>query len=55
MAARFNSDVPYKFEQQTVGWTPRLDGSLLIEHEIIVTQLRICGNLVKQTVYQTVC
>lgn len=33
---RFNSDVPYKFEQQTVGWTPRLDGSLMIEHEIIV-------------------
>merc|ERR1712061_210850 len=32
----FNSDVPYKIEQQTVGWTPRLDGSLLIEHELIV-------------------
>ncbi|CAE7391117.1 ache [Symbiodinium sp. CCMP2592] len=33
---RFNSDVPYKIEQQTVGWTPRLDGSLVIEHEVIV-------------------
>eukprot|EP00434_Breviolum_minutum_P044286 symbB.v1.2.039541.t1/scaffold6635.1/size21105/2 len=33
---RFNSDVPYKFEQQTVGWTPRLDGTLMIEHELIV-------------------
>ncbi|CAE7528142.1 era [Symbiodinium natans] len=33
---RFNSDVPYKIEQQTVGWTPRLDGSLVIEQEIIV-------------------
>merc|ERR1711884_824036 len=32
----FNRDVPYKIEQQTVGWTPRLDGSLLIEHELIV-------------------
>lgn len=32
----FNSDVPYKIEQQTVGWTPRLDGSLLVEHELIV-------------------
>merc|ERR1711974_412840 len=32
----FNSDVPYKIDQQTVGWTPRLDGSLLIEHELIV-------------------
>lgn len=32
----FNSDLPYKVEQQTVGWTPRLDGSLLIEHELIV-------------------
>ena len=57
---RFNSDVPYKFEQQTVGralrprclclfltqvalfhttrgWTPRLDGTLMIEHELIAT------------------
>merc|ERR1712113_1156829 len=32
----FNSDVPYKIEHQTLGWTPRLDGSLLIEHELIV-------------------
>lgn len=43
----FNSDVPYKIEQQTVGWTPRLDGSLLIEHEIIVIDSvvarMICG------------
>lgn len=34
--AWFNSDVPYKIEQQTVGWTPRLDGTLLIEHELVV-------------------
>lgn len=43
----FNSDVPYKVEQQTVGWTPRLDGSLLIEHELIVKDTvvarMICG------------
>lgn len=32
----FNSDVPYKIQQQTVGWTPRLDGSVLVEHELIV-------------------
>lgn len=32
----FNSDVPYKIQHQTVGWTPRLDGSLVIEHELIV-------------------
>merc|ERR1712194_152578 len=32
----FNKDVPYKIEQQTVGWTPRLDGTLLVEHELIV-------------------
>lgn len=32
----FNKDVPYKIEQHTVGWTPRLDGSLLVEHELIV-------------------
>jgi len=32
----FNKDVPYKIEQQTVGWTERLDGSLVIEHELIV-------------------
>ena len=31
----FNKDVPYKLEQQVVGWTPKLDGSLTIEHEII--------------------
>ncbi|CAJ1417894.1 unnamed protein product, partial [Effrenium voratum] len=36
MFKRFNVDLPYKFEQQTVGWTPRLDGSLLIEHEVMV-------------------
>merc|ERR1712064_108137 len=33
----FNSDVPYKIQHQTVGWTPRLDGSLLVEHELIVS------------------
>lgn len=32
----FNKDVPYKIQQQTVGWTERLDGSLVIEHELIV-------------------
>ncbi len=32
----FNKDVPYKIQQQVVGWTPKLDGSLTIEHEIIV-------------------
>ena len=32
----FNKDVPYKVQQQTVGWTERLDGSLVIEHELIV-------------------
>jgi GTP-binding protein Era len=32
----FHKDVPYKIEQQTVGWTDRLDGTLVIEHELIV-------------------
>ena len=32
----FNKDVPYKIQQQTVGWTERLDGTLVIEHELIV-------------------
>jgi GTP-binding protein Era len=32
----FNKDVPYKIQQQTVGWTERLDGSLVIEHELLV-------------------
>ena len=32
----FHKDVPYKIEQQTVGWTERLDGTLVIEHELIV-------------------
>ena len=32
----FNKDVPYRIEQQTVGWTEKLDGSLVIEHELIV-------------------
>ncbi len=32
----FNKDVPYKIEQKTVGWTPRLDGSLVIEQELVV-------------------
>jgi len=43
----FNVDVPYKIEHQTLGWTPRLDGSLLIEHELIVADSivarMICG------------
>ncbi|KAF4671505.1 Era Like 12S Mitochondrial RRNA Chaperone 1 [Perkinsus chesapeaki] len=43
----FNKDLPYKIEQQTVGWTPRLDGGLTIEHELKVQDsivLRmICG------------
>ena len=32
----FNKDVPYRISQQTVGWTERLDGTLVIEHELIV-------------------
>ena len=32
----FNKDVPYAISQQTVGWTERLDGTLVIEHELIV-------------------
>ena len=32
----FNKDVPYKIHQQTVGWTERLDGTLIIEHELVV-------------------
>lgn len=32
----FNKDVPYKVQQQTVGWTERLDGTLVVEHELIV-------------------
>lgn len=32
----FNKDVPYKITQKTVGWTERLDGSLVIEHELTV-------------------
>jgi GTP-binding protein Era len=32
----FHKDVPYKIQQQTVGWTERLDGTLVIEHELIV-------------------
>ena len=32
----FNKDVPYRVQQQTVGWTERLDGTLVIEHELIV-------------------
>jgi GTP-binding protein Era len=43
----FNSRLPYTVQQQTVGWTPRLDGSLIIEHELSVedtVQARIlCG------------
>eukprot|EP00929_Paragymnodinium_shiwhaense_P063882 TRINITY_DN31966_c0_g1_i1.p1 TRINITY_DN31966_c0_g1~~TRINITY_DN31966_c0_g1_i1.p1 ORF type:complete len:481 (-),score=82.70 TRINITY_DN31966_c0_g1_i1:13-1455(-) len=43
----FNVDVPYKIEHQTLGWTPRLDGTLLIEHELIVKDSvvarMICG------------
>lgn len=32
----FNKDVPYTVMQQTVGWTERLDGTLIIEHELLV-------------------
>ena len=32
----FNKDVPYHIQQQTVGWTERLDGTLIIEHELLV-------------------
>ena len=32
----FNKDLPYKIQQHTVGWTPRLDGSLVIDHELVV-------------------
>ena len=32
----FHRDVPYKIQQQTVGWTERLDGTLVVEHELIV-------------------
>jgi GTP-binding protein Era len=32
----FHKDVPYKIQQQTVGWTERLDGTLIVEHELIV-------------------
>jgi GTPase len=32
----FNKDVPYSIQQRTVGWTERLDGSLVIEHELLV-------------------
>eukprot|EP00746_Dinoflagellata_sp_MGD_P020314 gnl/MRDRNA2_/MRDRNA2_147321_c0_seq1.p1 gnl/MRDRNA2_/MRDRNA2_147321_c0~~gnl/MRDRNA2_/MRDRNA2_147321_c0_seq1.p1 ORF type:complete len:482 (-),score=81.93 gnl/MRDRNA2_/MRDRNA2_147321_c0_seq1:37-1482(-) len=43
----FNYDVPYRVEQQTVGWTPKLDGTLVIEHELIVQDSvvarMICG------------
>eukprot|EP01066_Platyproteum_vivax_P008922 Platyproteum_vivax@DN386_c0_g1_i2.p1 len=32
----FNSKLPYDVQQQTIGWTRRLDGVLLIEQELIV-------------------
>jgi len=32
----FNQDVPYRVEQQTVGWTERVDGTLVIEQELVV-------------------
>jgi len=32
----FNKDLPYRVEQQTVGWTERPDGKLIIEQELIV-------------------
>jgi GTPase Era involved in 16S rRNA processing len=34
--AWFNRDLPYKIEQQTVGWSCKLDGSLVIEQELTV-------------------
>ena len=59
----FNKDVPYKIQQQTVGWTERLDGSLVIEHELIVkdsvvarmilgTKNRLLGRLRENVVYK---
>jgi len=43
----FNKQVPYRIEQKTVGWTPRLDGSLIIEQELLaednVVAMMICG------------
>lgn len=43
----FNKDVPYRIEQQTIGWTPRLDGSLIIEQELLVKDDKVakmvCG------------
>eukprot|EP00397_Hematodinium_sp_SG-2012_P060797 GEMP01079661.1.p1 GENE.GEMP01079661.1~~GEMP01079661.1.p1 ORF type:complete len:145 (+),score=33.34 GEMP01079661.1:387-821(+) len=32
----FDKDVPYRVEQQTVGWTERVDGTLVIEQELVV-------------------
>lgn len=32
----FNQDVPYRVEQQTVGWTERVDGTLVVEQELVV-------------------
>eukprot|EP00916_Digyalum_oweni_P026873 GHVL01044119.1.p1 GENE.GHVL01044119.1~~GHVL01044119.1.p1 ORF type:complete len:244 (+),score=46.45 GHVL01044119.1:95-733(+) len=32
----FNKDLPYTIEHQTIGWTPKLDGTLIVEHELIV-------------------
>ncbi|EPT31003.1 GTPase [Toxoplasma gondii ME49] len=43
----FNKDVPYRIEQQTIGWTPRFDGSLIIEQELLVKDDKVakmvCG------------
>eukprot|EP00922_Rhytidocystis_sp_ex-Travisia-forbesii_P009997 GHVS01014631.1.p1 GENE.GHVS01014631.1~~GHVS01014631.1.p1 ORF type:complete len:478 (+),score=126.29 GHVS01014631.1:87-1520(+) len=43
----FNNDVPYNIEQQTIGWAEQVDGSLVIEQELIVKDDRvarmICG------------
>ncbi|PHJ18354.1 gtpase [Cystoisospora suis] len=43
----FNKDVPYRIEQKTIGWTPRLDGSLVVEQELLVKDAKvarmICG------------
>ncbi|CDJ37987.1 GTP-binding protein of Era family, related [Eimeria tenella] len=42
----FNKDVPYRIDQQTVGWTYR-DGYVVIEHELVVKSEKvakmICG------------
>ncbi|PFH34711.1 GTPase [Besnoitia besnoiti] len=43
----FNKDVPYRIQQQTIGWTHRLDGTLIIEQELLVKDEKVakmvCG------------